>query len=247
MTNNIQLYNADCLDILPQLTGIDMILCDPPYGITNCNWDTVIPFAPMWQNIKAITNKNAAIVFTASQPFTSNLIMSNIKHFKQEVIWNKKKGSNPLLAKKRIMQAHENIIIFCYGSLPYNPQMRPGKPYKAPRTGGNRTNKITGGKDKKGFKQKDNDGFRYPISVLEYSIHYGSKKHPSQKPLVLMEYLIKTYTNEGDTVLDFAMGSGTTGVAAINTNRKFIGIEIDKKYFDISVERTNEQKDNNNG
>jgi site-specific DNA-methyltransferase (adenine-specific) len=220
--------------------SIDMILVDPPYGKTNCGWDSVFSLPrleEMWNCIDNIIKPNAAIVIFGSQPFTTTLISSYKTIFKQALVWNKGKGSNPLLARKRIMQSHEDIIVFCNGKLPYNPQMRKGKPYKAPRTGGNRTNSITGSKDREGFRQKDNSGYRYPLSVLDFSIHCGSKLHPTQKSVELMEYLIKTYTDEGMTVLDFAMGSGTTGVACKNTNRKFIGIELEKKYFEIAKDR----------
>lgn len=238
-------YLGDCLELMKQLDdqSIDMILCDLPYGTTACAWDVIIPFDDLWKQYRRITKPNAAIVLTAAQPFTSALVSSNIKNFKQELIWSKGKGSNPLLAKKRIMQAHENVLVFCYGKLPYNPQMLPGKPYKAPRTGGNRTNSITGTKaDKVGFKQEDNSGFRYPLSVMEYSIHCGSKLHPSQKPIDLFEYLIKTYTNPGDLVLDNTAGSGTTGVAATNTNRNFILMEKDPTYWQVCRDRLNTGK-----
>mgnify|MGYP000870010325 CR=1 FL=1 len=154
-------------------------------------------------------------------------------------MWNKGKGSNPLLAKKQPMRSYELISIF--NSKIYYPQMRPGKPYKAPRTGGCRTNSIVGAtKDKEGFQQKDNDGWYYPLAILDYSIHCGSKVHPTQKPTALLEYLIKTYTMESEMVLDFTMGSGSTGVACVNTNRKFIGIELEKKYYDIACQRIQE-------
>lgn len=236
----INLYNYDCLDLLDSIGDdvFDLVLADPPYAKTSCGWDTIIPFEPLWQQLKRVTKKDGAIIMTAAQPFTSQLIMSNLKHFKQELIWVKNKGSNPLLAKKRIMQAHENIVVFCYGSLPYYPQMREGEPYKAPRTGGNRTNSIVGmSEDKDGFRQQDNPGFRYPLSWLEFNMHCGSKLHPTEKPVALMEYLIHTYSQEGDLVLDFAMGSGTTGVACINTNRSFVGIDNNKEIFDKAVKR----------
>jgi len=218
--------------------SVDMVLADPPYGKTACKWDSIIPLKPMWEQLKRVTKPNAAIVLTASQPFTSALVMSNLKTFKQSLVWDKGKGSNPLLAKKRIMQSHEDILVFCYGRLPYNPQMRKGKPYKAPRTGGNRTNRIVGATaDSKGFRQQDNSGFRYPLSVLPYSIHCGSKLHPSQKPVGLMKYLILTYSSKRDIVLDFTMGSGTTGVACIQTGRRFIGIELEKKFFKVAKAR----------
>jgi site-specific DNA-methyltransferase (adenine-specific) len=235
-----QVYLGDCLELMNKLddNSVDMILCDLPYGTTACAWDVIIPFEEMWKQYRRVTKPNAAIVLTAAQPFTSALVASNIKFFKQELIWSKGKGSYPLIAKKRIMQAHENILVFCYGRLPYNPQMMPGKPYKAPRTGGNRTNSITGTKaDKAGFKQEDNTGFRYPLSVLDYSIHCGSKLHPSQKPTELFEYLIKTYSNPGDVILDNTAGSGTTGVAAVNTGRNFILMEKEEKYWQVCKDR----------
>lgn len=235
-----ELHLGNCLDIMPTLPAgsVDMVLADPPYGTTACKWDSVLPFEPMWAGIRRVAKTQAAIVITSSQPFTSALVMSNPKMFKQALVWDKGKGSNPLLAKKRIMQAHEDICVFCKGGLPYYPQMSDGSPYKAPRTGGNRTNRITGTtKDAKGFRQADNSGFRYPMSVLRYAIHCGSKLHPTQKSVALMEYLVRTYTNEGDTVLDFTMGSGTTGVACMNAGRNFIGIELDPGYFEIAKRR----------
>lgn len=240
MTPRFILHHGNCLDVMKTLDpgSVDMVLADPPYGTTACKWDSVLPFDKMWAGIKHVAKRNAAIVMTASQPFTSALVMSNVKSFKQSLVWDKGKGSNPMLAKKRIMQAHEDAIVFCAGTLPYNAQMTEGTPYKAPRTGGNRTNRITGkNKDAQGFQQLDNTGFRYPLSILRYSIHCGSKLHPTQKPVALMEYLIRTYTNEGDTVLDFTMGSGTTGVACLNTGRNFIGIELDPGYFEIAKRR----------
>ena len=237
---DITLLQGDCLEKIKHITdhSVDMILADPPYGKTSCGWDSIIPIRQMWRQLKRVIKKNGIIIMTACQPFASKLVISNLEAFKQSLVWDKGKGSNPLLAKKRIMQSHEDILVFCYGRMPYNPQMRKGKPYKAPRTGGNRTNRIVGATgDSEGFKQKDNSGFRYPLSVLSYSIHCGSKLHPSQKPVGLMEYLIKTYTNEGDTVLDFSMGSGTTGVACVNTNRSFLGIELDPEYFKLAKKR----------
>lgn len=236
----IELMHGDCLECMYEIPdgSVDMVMADPPHGITACKWDSVIPLEPMWEHLKRVTKPNGAIVLTSSQPFTTMLISSNIKRFKQALVWSKGKGSNPLLAHKRIMQAHEDVVIFCYGSLPYNPQMREGKPYKGRRTGGNRTNRIVGKlKDKNGFRQKDNIGFRYPISVLNFSIHCGSKIIPTQKPVALMEYLIKTYTNTGEIVLDFCMGSGSTGIACINIGRNFIGIELDLNCFDMAEKR----------
>lgn len=237
----IKLYRGDCLDIMPMLEdrSIDLVLTDPPYGITACKWDACIPFEQMWEQLKRITKKNGAIVLFGSQPFTSALVMSNPKMFKYEWVWNKAKGSNPLLSKKQPMKSHENILVFAQAQTVYNPQMTDGNPYTVPRTGGNRTNSITKAKDNINFIQKTDTTKRFPLTIQRYTIHCGSKLHPTQKPVALMEYLIKTYTNEGDTVLDFTMGSGTTGVACKNLNRRFIGIELDKTYFEIARERIN--------
>jgi site-specific DNA-methyltransferase (adenine-specific) len=240
----MRLIHGECLEEMTKLpdNSVDMVLTDPPYGTTACKWDSVIPFEPMWEQLKRIAKKNSAIVMTASQPFTSALVMSNTRRFKQAMIWDKRKGTTPLLAKKRPMQSHEDIVVFCYGSLPYNPQMSEGKPYKAPRTGSAHRSRITGNGSRENnaawYMQKDNEsGDRYPLTVLFHSMHCGSKDHPTQKPVALMEYLVKTYTNEGETVLDFTMGSGTTGVACANLGRDFIGIELDAGYFEIARKR----------
>lgn len=235
----IELINGDCLEEMKKIPdgSIDLVLTDPPYGTTACKWDTVIPFEPMWEQLKRVTKKNGAIVLFGSQPFTSALVMSNVKMFKYEWIWDKGKGSNPLLSKKQPMKTHENVLVFSKSQTIYNPQMTEGKPYLIPKTGGNRTNSITNAKDSESFQQKTDPTKRFPITIQKYSIHCGSKIHPTQKPVALMEYLIKTYTNEGETVLDFTMGSGTTGVACKNLNRNFIGIELDKEYFEIAQKR----------
>lgn len=237
----MQLIHGDCLKELKNIPDntIDMILTDPPYGTTACKWDIIIPFEDMWSELKRVIKPGGCIALFGSEPFSSFLRTSNLKDYKYDWVWNKGKGSNPLLAKKQPMRSYELISIF--NSKRYYPQMRPGKPYKAPRTGGCRTNSIVGAtKDKEGFQQKDNDGWYYPLAILDYSIHCGSKVHPTQKPTALLEYLIKTYTIENETVLDFTMGSGSTGVACVNTNRKFIGIELEKKYYDIACQRIQE-------
>jgi site-specific DNA-methyltransferase (adenine-specific) len=239
------LYNADCLDVMPFMSGgsVDLILCDLPYGKTAMDWDFPIPFDPLFKEYRRILKSDGLIILTATQPFTSILVMSNLQMFKQELIWYKAKGSDPYLAKRRIMSAHESILIFGQGKTTYNPQMRKGDPYKAPRTGGNRTNQITGAKgDSPGFVQQDNPGFRYPLSVLEFPIHCGSKLHPSQKPLALFEYLIRTYSRENELVFDSCIGSGTTAIAAINSNRRWIGIEKDSEYYSIATERIEKHK-----
>ena len=233
----IQLIHGDCLEEMKNIPdgSVDMVLTDPPYGTTACKWDTVIDLELMWEQLRRVIKPNGAIVMTASQPFTSALVMSNVKMFKYEWIWDKAKGSNPLLSKKQPMKSHENILVFSKQQTKYFPQMTEGKPYTIPKTGGNRTNKITGStKDSDNFIQSTDPTKRFPLTIQKYSIHCGSKLHPTQKPVALMEYLIKTYTSEGETVLDFTMGSGTTGVACQNLNRNFIGIELDETYFNIA-------------
>jgi len=235
------LQKGDCLVLMKDITdkSIDMILTDLPYGSTACAWDVIIPFDKLWEQYNRIIKPKGAIVLFGQEPFSSLLRMSNLANYKYDWIWDKGKGSNPLLAKKRPMSSFEKISVFNAGI--YYPQMRQGKPYKAPRTGGAHSNRIVGRKrsDEQGdFKQKDNtEGLYYPLSILPFSIHCGSKLHPTQKPVELLEYLIKTYTLEGETVLDSTMGSGSTGVACISTNRNFIGMELDKNYFDMALNR----------
>ena len=239
----IQLINGDCLEEMKNIPdgSVDMVLTDPPYGTTACKWDTVIDLELMWEQLRRVIKPNGAIVMTASQPFTSALVMSNVKMFKYEWIWDKAKGSNPLLSKKQPMKSHENILVFSKQQTKYFPQMTEGKPYTIPKTGGNRTNKITGStKDSDNFIQSTDPTKRFPLTIQKYSIHCGSKLHPTQKPVALMEYLIKTYTNAGETVLDFTMGSGTTGVACKNLGRSFIGIEMDADYFAAASKRIDE-------
>jgi site-specific DNA-methyltransferase (adenine-specific) len=233
------IYNDDCLKILPTLpdNSIDLVLTDPPYGTTACKWDSIIPFEPMWKELKRISKENTAIVLFGNEPFSSHLRLSNLDCFKQDLIWLKTRPSNVFNAKKMFMNWHETISIF-YNKLPtYNPQLEQGKPYKKTNYLQNRSTGIYGKTGEKENYQHDNKGTRYPKTVLEFSNPNNNSLHPTQKPIALLEYLIKTYTNEGDTVLDFTMGSGSTGVAAKNTNRKFIGIEMDKNYFDIAKNR----------
>ena len=209
-------------------------------GTTNCKWDVIIPFEPLWEQYKRIIKDRGAIVLFGSEPFSSQVRLSNLSNYKYDWVWDKGKGSNPLLAKKQPMRSFENIMVF--HSKTYYPQMRQGTPYKAPRTGGAHTNSIVGNNKEQGnFRQKDNtEGLYYPLAILPYSIHCGSKLHPTQKPVALLEYLIKTYTLDGETVLDNCMGSGSTGVACVNTGRNFIGIEKDDKYFEIAKKRIEE-------
>ncbi|MEG1089820.1 MAG: site-specific DNA-methyltransferase [Acinetobacter sp.] len=230
----IKLLNGDCLELMKQIPdgSIDMILTDPPYGTTACKWDNVIPFELMWDELKRIIKPNGAIVLFGSQPFTSTLICSNIKNFKYEGAWDKKLPSGMQIAKYRPMMRHENIAIFCYGKINYYPIMtdqkeRSGKVYSRSETS---PLKYDNG-ELKSYKKK------YPQSILEFYKRDKISFHPTQKPVALLEYLIKTYTQEGETVLDFTMGSGSTGVAAKNTNRAFIGIELDNNYFEIAQRR----------
>jgi site-specific DNA-methyltransferase (adenine-specific) len=232
------LYHGDCLEVLPHLNTlgqVDMILADPPYGTTACKWDSIIPLEPMWEQLKRIIKPNGAIVMTSAQPFTSKLVMSNVEMFKYEWIWNKALHSNPLIAKIQPLNAHENVLIFYKKQCVYNPQMETGRVIKrgAERVGSSETKGTA-----KIVRGKNSTKERYPKRIIDISnANKTDVKHPTQKPVALMEYLIKTYTNEGDTVLDFTMGSGTTGVACKNLNRFFIGIEKEEKYCEIAKER----------
>ena len=233
----IQLFYGDCLDIMPTLPAqsVDAIITDLPYGTTACKWDTIIPFAPMWEAVKHVLKPKGAFITTASQPFTSALIMSNPKWFRYEWIWEKPKATLFLSAKKQPLKAHENIIVFCDGSTLYNPQMTKGKMHKSGRKNTKEYSEVYGSiKD----TMTERDDY-YPRSVLQIK-HEIKPTHPTQKPVALYEYLIKTYTHEGDTVLDMAFGSCTTGEACINTGRNFIGIEKDEKYFQIGKNRLGE-------
>jgi site-specific DNA-methyltransferase (adenine-specific) len=232
----INLMQGDCLELMKTIPdgSVDMVLTDPPYGTTACKWDSVIPFEPMWEQLKRVTKKNGAIVMTASQPFTSALVMSNLKMFKYCWVWEKTIATNFMLVRKQPAKRHEDIAVFYRAQPAYSPQMEAGEPYTdKPRK---RTVGVHG--DAVTVKLSiENTGSRYPSSVQRFSNGNNGTVHPTQKPVALMEYLIKTYTNEGETVLDFTMGSGTTGVAAKNLNRGFIGIELDEAYFNIAKER----------
>ena len=232
----IDLRQGDCLELMKDIPdkSIDAIIADLPYGTTACKWDTIIPFEPLWEQYERVIKDNGVIALTASQPFTTKLINSNINLFKYESIWEKSKATGFALCNKRPMKAHENVCIFYKKQPTYNPQKTEGKPYKQ-KLGTQESKEFS-----TGTKRNDNTtGLRYPRSVVYFKTAESEKKqvHPTQKPVALFEYLIKTYTNEGETVLDNTMGSGTTGVACINTNRKFIGIELDEKYFKIAKDR----------
>ena len=235
------LYCGDCLEEMNKIKdgSADAIITDPPYGTTACKWDAVIPFEPMWVQLKRVIKKNGAIVLFGSQPFTSALIMSNAKMFKYEWVWDKHIPRNFINAKIMPTQKHENVIVFGYDKINYYPIMvKRNKPVtvknysKKNKTSAYELNKT--GSDNKVYTYTH----KYPNTIIigKWEANKG-KVHPTQKPVALMEYLIKTYTNENETVLDFAMGSGTTGVACKLLNRNFIGIENDSKYFKIAENR----------
>ena len=233
----IDLRLGDCLELMKDIPdgSVDMVLTDPPYGTTACKWDSVIPFEPMWAELKRIIKPNGAIVLFGSEPFSSALRMSNIKQYKYDWIWKKERGLGFLNAKKMPLRDTENISVFCSGRCVYYPQMRAGEPYTAK----NNPKKQKGTNNEYASVVTVNEGGRYPLTTLEFT-RPRSTLHPTQKPVPLLEYLIKTYTNEGETVLDFTMGSGTTGVACVKTKRNFIGIELDEEYFEIAKKRIEE-------
>ena len=230
-----KIYNEECLEGMKKIPdkSIDMILCDLPYGTTACKWDAIIPFEPLWEQYERVIKDNGAIVLTASQPFTTKLIDSNIDLFRNCWVWNKKISGNPLLAKHQPLKVHEDICVFSKKRHNYYPQMRKGKMRKK---GGGRSKLFD-----MEMSAKYSDEY-YPISIIEFS---NAKRgvHPTQKPVALFEYLIKTYTNEGETVLDNCMGSGTTAIACINTNRNYIGFELDEEYYKASLDRIEEHKE----
>lgn len=232
----MKLINGDCLIEMKSIAdkSVDMILCDLPYGTTACKWDTIIPFEPLWEQYKRIIKDNGAIVLTASQPFTSALVMSNVKMFKYCWTWKKTKATGYLNAKKQPMRVIEDVCVFYNKQTTYNPQMTKVKERFVKRTGGYSRKGI--GYGEHNAISSGNNGEQNPFNFLEIK-SVGHSEHPTQKPVALMEYLIKTYTNENDLVLDNCMGSGTTGVACKNLNRDFIGIELDKEYFKIAKER----------
>lgn len=229
-----ELMQGDCLELMSRIPdgSVDMVMADLPYGTTACKWDSVIPFEPLWYHYKRVCKKCSAIVLTASQPFTSSLVFSNVSNFRYSLVWDKGYSTGYGNANKMPMRGHEDIIVF-YQALPtYNPQGI---------TVSNRTNKRGNVDEHLGKNGIAKNEYRqqfanYPKSIITTKKE-ASRLHPTQKPVALMEYLILTYTNEGETVLDNTMGSGTTGVACANTGRNFIGIERDEKYFQIAKER----------
>ena len=241
-SNNVQimidLRKGDCLELMKDLPdkSIDAIIADLPYGITRAKWDSILDLDLLWEQYERIIKPNGVTVLFGSQPFTTTLINSNIKAFKYSLVWDKKMKVGMMNCKRMPLRQHEDIVVFYKKQPTYNPQMTKGKM---------RNKKIAPTKDFEVYGQitpidNFNDDY-YPSSILEFSnANQKAKSHPTQKPVELMEYLIKTYTNEGDVVLDNTMGSGTTGVACVNTNRNFIGMELDDKYFEIAEKRIND-------
>lgn len=236
------LYHGDCLEVMAGLpdASVDMILCDLPYGTTACKWDTVIPIEPLWAQYRRIAKRNAAIVLTASQPFTTALIASNMREFRYCWVWEKSKASNFLAARRQPLKAHEDVAVFGADAPRYFPQKTAGEPFKGAGRSLKGSSSEVVGRIKNHTFRNDNSGDRFPRSVQYFKTAETEKVgalHPTQKPVALMEYLIRTYTQEGETVLDNCMGSGTTGVACVNTGRRFVGIERDDKYFQAAKDR----------
>ena len=249
---DVDLMQGDCLELMQAIPdkSIDMILCDLPYGTTACKWDTVIPFEPLWAQYKRVIKDKGAIVLFGSEPFSSELRMSNRLEYKYDWIWEKGSATGYVHAKNKPLKAHEIISIFSNGTtvhasqskcrMPYYPQMAKGTPFtKIHRTfNTGKLNHPPSSVNKNYVNAVEvNNGTRYPRSVIRFSQYNVGRHHPTQKPVALLEYLIRTYTNEGETVLDNCMGSGSTGVACVNTNRNFIGIELDADYFKIAERR----------
>lgn len=245
MSNSVQLYLGDCLDIMKDIPdhSVDMVLCDLPYGTTSCSWDVIIPFAPLWEQYHRVCKESGVIALFASQPFTSMLVMSNIQEYRHEWIWIKNRGSNFANTVREPMKEHEEILIFSRGKWTYNKQMQE-------RTGGGldrakyNVSWRTSSDNYRNFDPRENNQIkelRVPSSWQKFNTETGM--HPTQKPVALCEYLIKTYSNEGDTILDNCMGSGTTGVACMNLGRNFVGIEKEEKYFEVAKDRIKKVKD----
>jgi len=246
--SDISLMLGDCLERMKEIPdgSVDMVLCDPPYGTTACKWDSVINLEAMWKELKRITKQDGAIVMTAAQPFTSILGASNIKDLKYDWVWQKTRATGHLNAKKMPMKNKEDILVFYSKPPTYNPQglvevdleIWNSESHSQRGKTTDVTSTVSGGIRREAYKQTKSG---YPRQILEFASE-GATVHPTQKPVELMQYLIKTYTNEGEVVLDFTMGSGTTGVACKNLNRNFIGIEKDEKYFEIATRRINGNK-----
>lgn len=236
----IKLYKGDCLEVMKQIPdkSVDMILCDLPYGTTRNKWDSVIPLCELWKMYERVIKDNGVIVLFAQTPFDKVLGCSNIKMLKYEWIWEKEAGTGFLNSKIAPLKNHENILVFYKKTPTYNPQMIKGDPYKCKQ--GKQKNNTYDVEHLSDNIITENEGYRYPITCIKFN-RDRTKFHPTQKPVALCEYLIKTYTNENDVVLDNCMGSGSTGVACKHLNRNFIGIEIEDKYFDIAEKRINSE------
>lgn len=229
---------GDCLEVMPRIPAgtIDMVLCDLPYGTTQNKWDSVIPLDKLWAEYWRLVKPNGAVVLTAAQPFTSALVMSQAMHFKYEWVWQKEAGTGLLNAKKQPLRDHESVLVFYRKQSAYNPQWGEGKPYVAKKGG------ETENYNASGIVVTESDGRRYPKTVLRFSRDRDGH-HPTQKPVALFEYLIRTYTNPGDLVLDNTAGSGTTAIAAIRSGRQFLCIEQDEKYYEAACERVRKEEE----
>ena len=239
--NNI--YQGDCLELMNGIPdkSIDMVLCDLPYGTTACSWDEVIPFDKLWKQYERIIKDNGVVVLFGNEPFSSSLRMSNINNYKYDWKWDKNSGSNFVSAKYQPLRIYEDVCVFYKNTPIYNPQMilRDKSKFRVSGKSKMKYNSITGTVNQEG---KISSEYKYPTNKLNYDrmgaeLNSKHRLHPTQKPVALLEYLIKTYTNEGCVVLDNCIGSGSTAVACINTNRKYMGIELNKNYYDIAVER----------
>ncbi len=228
---------GDCLEVMRGMgdESVDMILCDLPYGTTQCSWDTIIPFEPLWEQYKRIIKPNGAIVLTASQPFTTKLIASNMGMFKYCWVWDKVRKTGHLDAKRRPMRNTEDVAIFCAGTTPYRPQMITGTPHMRGPFGRRKQNSSVYGNFSDDNRTYESDEY-YPDTIIRFCAELQGI-HPTQKPVALFEYFIGTYTNEGEVVLDNCIGSGTTAIAAIRTGRHYIGIDISEEYCEIARER----------
>lgn len=227
------IHHGDCLEVLKTLEpeSVDMVLADLPYGTTACSWDSVIPFAPLWSELNRVCKPRGALLFFGSEPFSTALRTSNIKNFKYDWVWHKSNGGGFLNANRQPLKRHETVSVFSRGQATYFPQKSQGKPYTCRRASAGET---TRDQSVAGWVTK-NEGSRFPTSYLKFSNETGS--HPTQKPVLLLEYLIRSYTSPGQTVLDPTAGSGSTGVGCVNVGRQFIGIEREQKYFEIMKRR----------
>lgn len=248
MNDRFTLHHGNCLRVMQDIPdeSVDLILCDLPYNTTSIDWDILIPFEPLWGQYSRILKREGCAVMFGSQPFTTHLISSNLDWFRYELIWNKNKCGSPGLAKMRPMKTHENICIFYQYKHTYNPQMEVGEPYRRKPPKQVRCNNH--GYGFSNDKEIVNEGTRYPKSILDISRDFSAQQqiHPTQKPVTLLNWLVKTYSNPDEVVLDNCMGSGSTGVACAESGRKFIGIELEKEYFDIAAKRIEDAMEKKN-